>query len=99
MVAAACCQGMTDDERRSKLIAALQDAAPACAVVVLSLADDVRTRKRLLGAGAAAFVSMHEVKERLLQVIRHAVDPRPAEPERGPCPAGILPSPKNSGAH
>jgi hypothetical protein len=32
---------------------------------VLSLFDDPLTRRRMLAAGAAAFVSMHEVKERL----------------------------------
>jgi DNA-binding NarL/FixJ family response regulator len=55
-----------------KLIAALRRAAPGSEIVILSLYDDARTRRRLLAAGAAGFVSMHDGKERLLQAIRRA---------------------------
>ena len=61
-----------------KLIRAMRSASPESAVVVLSLRDDGPTRRRSLGAGAAAFVSMHEYGERLLQAVRQAASrPRP----------------------
>jgi DNA-binding NarL/FixJ family response regulator len=82
----------------SELIAAIRRAAPGSEIVILSLTDDVLIRRRLLAAGAAAFVSMHEVKERLLQAIRQAAGRLPAEPERGAGPAGLAPAPKKSGA-
>jgi DNA-binding NarL/FixJ family response regulator len=64
----------------SKLIDALRRAAPGSEIVVLSLYDDARTRRRFLAAGAAAFVSMHGVKEQLLQAVRRAAGlPRPDE--------------------
>lgn len=58
---------------------------------MLSLHDDVLTRRRLLRAGAAAFVSMHEVKERLLQAIRQAagrqrIEGRNVRPSEAPFP-------------
>jgi len=66
----------------ARLIAAMRRTAPVSHVVVLSLHDDALTRRRVLGAGAAAFVSMHEVKEHLLQAIRQAAARPPAEAER-----------------
>ena len=45
-------------------------AAPHIAVVILSLYDDDRTRRRAEVAGAAAFVSKHEVDHLLLPTIR-----------------------------
>jgi DNA-binding NarL/FixJ family response regulator len=62
-----------------KLITALRRASPGSEIVILSLYDDARTRRRLLAAGAAAFVSMHESKEQLLQAIRRAAGDSEAE--------------------
>jgi len=58
-----------------RLIRAICSASPGSAIVILSLHDDAITRKRLLAAGAAAFVSKHEYGERLLQAIRQAARP------------------------
>jgi DNA-binding NarL/FixJ family response regulator len=55
-----------------RLIKALGSAAPGSAIVILSLHDDAITRRRLLLAGAAAFVSKHDSGERVLQAIRQA---------------------------
>lgn len=55
-----------------RLIKALGSAAPGSEIVVLSLHDDAMTRRRLLLAGAAAFVSKHDSGERVLLAIRHA---------------------------
>lgn len=55
-----------------RLIKAILSASPASVVVILALQDDAFTRKRLLAAGAAAFVSKHEYGERLLEAIREA---------------------------
>jgi len=63
----------------ARLIAAMHRAAPESRVVVLSLSDDVLTRRWVLAAGAAAFVSMHEVKEQLLRAIRQAADRLPED--------------------
>jgi len=65
-----------------RLIRALRSAAPASAIVILSLLDDAISRRRLLGAGAAAFVSKHEYGERLLQAIRQAASPPQPEAQR-----------------
>ncbi|HEY6103737.1 MAG TPA: response regulator [bacterium] len=62
-----------------KLIPALRRAAPGSKIVILSLYDDARTRRRLLAAGAAAFVSMHDGKEQLLRAIRRAAGHSEAE--------------------
>jgi DNA-binding NarL/FixJ family response regulator len=43
---------------------------PAAAIVMLSLYDDLNTRKRALAAGATAFVSKQQPVEDLLTVIR-----------------------------
>ncbi|MDQ7844410.1 MAG: response regulator transcription factor [Armatimonadota bacterium] len=77
----------------TRLIAAMRRAAPESRVVVLSLHDDAPTRRRVLGAGAAAFVSMHEVTERLLQAIRQAAARPPAEPEHEQRSADLNPAP------
>jgi DNA-binding NarL/FixJ family response regulator len=50
----------------------LRMVAPGCAVVILSLYDDARTRERAQAAGAAAFVSKQEPSEALLAAIRQA---------------------------
>lgn len=55
-----------------KLIAAMRSASPTSAVVILSLRDDAATRRRLLAAGAVAFVSKHEFADGLLHAIRQA---------------------------
>jgi len=51
----------------------LRTIAPGCAVVILSLYDDARTRERAQAAGAVAFVSKQEPSEALLAAIRQAV--------------------------
>lgn len=55
-----------------KLVRAIRSASPESAIVILTLQDDAFTRRRLLAAGAAAFVSKHECGERLLEAIREA---------------------------
>lgn len=55
-----------------RLIKALGSTAPGSAIVILSLHDDAITRRRLLLAGAAAFVSKHDSGERVLLAIRQA---------------------------
>ncbi len=56
-----------------RLIRAMRNASPESAVVVLSLRDDVITRRRAAAAGAAIFVSKHEYGDRLLQAIRQVL--------------------------
>jgi len=72
-----------------RLIAALRSASPESATVILSLRDDAATRRRLLAAGAAAFVSKHEYGDRLLHAIREAAATRAVPPARA-LPAGRL---------
>jgi len=55
----------------------LRTAARESAVVILSLYDDAKTRTRAEDAGAAAFVSKHQVEETLLAAIRRAASRRP----------------------
>ena len=57
--------------------AALRDAAPRCAVVMLSMHDDTVTRTRAREAGAVAFVAKHEMDSALTRAIRSAA-PRPS---------------------
>ncbi|MEX2247758.1 MAG: response regulator [Dehalococcoidia bacterium] len=57
--------------------AELHTAAPAAAVVMLSLHDDARTRARARAAGAVDFVAKHEIDAVLTQAIRAAVRRRP----------------------
>jgi len=52
--------------------AALRAAAPQCAVVILSIHDDVSTRTRAQRAGAVAFVVKRGTTEALLAAIRQA---------------------------
>jgi DNA-binding NarL/FixJ family response regulator len=52
--------------------AALRESAPGCAVVVLSMQDDVATRARAHEAGAVAFVSKHQIERTLTEAIRSA---------------------------
>ena len=46
--------------------------APATAVVLLSLKDDVETRRRAKLAGAVGFIGKHETMDKLLSAIRAA---------------------------
>lgn len=62
-----------------RLVRALRSASPGSAIIILSLLDDAISRRRLLAAGAAAFVSKHEYGERLLQAIRRAASSEPDE--------------------
>lgn len=64
------------------LIGAMRSVAPESRVVVLSLRDDAFTRRRVLAAGAAVFVSKHEVGDRLLVAIRQANERSFRRPER-----------------
>ena len=52
--------------------AKLQALVPTCAVVILSLYDDARTRTLAQAAGAVAFVGKQEPGEKLLAAIRLA---------------------------
>ena len=52
--------------------AKLRVADPKCAVVILSLYDDAKTRAAAQAAGAAAFVGKQESSETLLAAIRQA---------------------------
>ncbi len=64
----------------AKLIGAMRAVSPESAVVILSFRDDVASRRQALAAGAVAFVSKHEVGDRLLQAIREAASARAAQP-------------------
>ncbi len=57
--------------------AALNVAVREIAVVMLSLYDDIGTRRRAKEAGVAAFVAKHRMEEELLAVIRRAAFGRP----------------------
>ena len=52
---------------------ALRAAFPEAAVVILSLHDDVATRKQA-AAGATAFLSKHAADTALVDVLRRAVE-------------------------
>ncbi len=52
--------------------ARLRGADPKCAVVILSLYDDAKTRAAAQAAGAVAFVGKQESSETLLTAIRQA---------------------------
>jgi len=52
--------------------AALRDAVPGCAVVMLSMQDDTDTRARARAAGAAGFVAKHQMETALAEAIRSA---------------------------
>jgi DNA-binding NarL/FixJ family response regulator len=52
---------------------ALRAAFPEAAVVILSLHDDVATRKQAAAAGATAFLSKHAADTALVDVLRRAV--------------------------
>lgn len=51
---------------------ALRAAFPETAVVILSLHDDVATRKQAAAAGATAFLSKHAADTALVDVLRRA---------------------------
>jgi DNA-binding NarL/FixJ family response regulator len=55
--------------------AALREAAPESAVVILSLYDSAALRAQARLAGAAGFVAKHEADAALLEVIRSAGAP------------------------
>jgi DNA-binding NarL/FixJ family response regulator len=46
--------------------------APGCAVVILTIHDDIMTREGARAAGAAEFVTKHEVDRFLMDAIRRA---------------------------
>ncbi len=50
----------------------LQRDFPTCAVIILSIYDDLLTQKRALEAGAAYFLSKHKPDEELVDVVRNA---------------------------
>jgi len=63
--------------------AALREFAPASAVVILTLYDDMATRRRALDAGAIAFVGKSEGAEALTAAIRRAASrPPPSTGQR-----------------
>lgn len=79
----------------ARFIKALHSASPESAVVVLSLYDDTVSRWVALDAGAAAFVSIHDYGDRLLQAIRQAA--KLAQPElQRTSSVGASPTPKDS---
>lgn len=80
-----------------RLITAMRSASPESAVVILSLRDDATTRKRLLAAGAVAFVSKHEFADRLLQAIRQAATTATVSPTRA-LPSGRLTPARDDGS-
>ncbi|GIV98390.1 MAG: hypothetical protein KatS3mg057_3047 [Herpetosiphonaceae bacterium] len=51
---------------------ALRQAVPECAVVILSLHDDLVTRQRARAAGAFACIAKQELDKLLLEAIRQA---------------------------
>lgn len=51
----------------------LATEAPRCAVIILSIHDDVHTQERAYAAGAAAFVSKRESPQRLTAAIRQVM--------------------------
>jgi DNA-binding NarL/FixJ family response regulator len=53
---------------------ALCAAFPKAAVVILSLHDDVATRKQAAAAGATAFLSKHAADTMLVDVLRQAFE-------------------------
>ena len=57
----------------------LRLAAPACAVVMLSMHDDVATRTRASAAGAIHFVAKHEIDAVLTNAVRSAASRRGRE--------------------
>lgn len=50
----------------------LQDAAPECVVIVVSMQDDRATRSRAIAAGAVAFVAKQDIDAELTTAIRAA---------------------------
>jgi DNA-binding NarL/FixJ family response regulator len=59
--------------------ALMREAAPGCAVVMLSMQDDADTRARARAAGAVAFVAKHELERALTAAIRSAARRTEAE--------------------
>lgn len=55
--------------------AALRGVVPSCAVVILTIHDDVQTQARALAAGAAAFVEKRGSPDALMAAIRRAARP------------------------
>lgn len=45
---------------------------PRCSVVILTIHDDAATQERARNAGAAAFVSKHQIDAKLMEAIRSA---------------------------
>jgi len=63
------------DQDGITIIRQLYSLAPACKVIVVSLYDSPKYRIQAQEAGAVAFISKQESPERLLTVIREAVQP------------------------
>jgi DNA-binding NarL/FixJ family response regulator len=59
--------------------ATIHAGIPQCAVVMLSIHDDVSTRARANAAGAAAFVNKNGAFEVLVATIRQAAEQRKTE--------------------
>jgi DNA-binding NarL/FixJ family response regulator len=53
---------------------ALRAAFPKAAVVILSLHDDLATRKQAAAAGATAFLSKHAADTALVDILRRAAE-------------------------
>ncbi len=58
----------------------LQDLLPGTRVVILSMHDDLNTRRAAQAAGACAFVGKQEGIGRLFDVIRSIAGPGPGDP-------------------
>lgn len=58
--------------------ALLRDISPESAIVMLSMHDDTATRARARLAGARAFVGKHDIDTGLIEAIRAAASPQPA---------------------
>lgn len=58
----------------------LQQLVPGCSVVILTIHDDAGTRERARNAGAAAFVSKHQIDAKLMEAIRSARPGPEAQP-------------------
>jgi DNA-binding NarL/FixJ family response regulator len=63
--------------------ARLRDVSPGCAVVMLSMHDDSRTRERARLAGAHEFVGKHDIDTALTSAIRAAASAASGDPREG----------------
>ncbi len=65
-------------------ILTLRERIPECAVVVLTLYDDLLTRERARLAGAAAFLGKQATPQALVAVIREVARPQSSSPPAPP---------------